>query len=367
MPEGWEAPARRDENSQYLTDGTARIFVYSGDAAYFAEDWGIPEDTSALPEAAESLAARVGGTVGESPLANALPIVLLPGGGMQSIIYLAQDSPWVLVSAIAPVDEFDAYRADVFEPLVQSIGDAEADVPMPVPAGETTPTPLPVKPSVTPTPVEASATPIPAKPSATPLPVEATATPAPQPVTFESYSNKAIGLALDIPTGWVEYTDPSMVLPEMGVMAVFFFSNPADAGSVEDTPTDPALFLMRIGTNSLDFLEVANIKTPAELLFQAFGQESDEVKPFTLEDYPAARALIRGDTEDDEDGIIYALDLGEDGWLVGGLVVPAGYNVLLLDETVMMPVMRSVQVIGPVSTDAGDVEITLTPTPTLRP
>jgi hypothetical protein len=347
VPEGWDAPVRFSGNAQYLTDDTAHIFVYSGNAAYFAERWGIPEDTVDMGGAVDALAAHVGGTVSASPLANAIPVMLPAGDDMQGVVYLAMGDPWVVVSASAPVDEFETYQADVFDPLVQSMAG-----PGEIPPVEATATPAPVEPSVTPVPVKATATPVPPKATATPEP-DAT------PVTFEPYTNEAMGLSFDVPAGWAEYIDDSLNLPELGAVVVFFFANPAEVGMMEGAPDDPVIFIMRVDLTKLGS-ESEDIDSPDALLVEIFGFERDQVKPYTLESFPAARAVIYGETEDEPNGMIYALRLGETDWVVEALVVPQDENVLLLDETIMMPVVRSIQVIGVLNGMPEPVEVTPT-------
>jgi hypothetical protein len=307
VPEGWNAPVRLSGNTLYLTDGSARIFVYSGDAAYFAARWGIPEETTSMSGALDALAARVGGTVSASPLANAVPVLLPAAHGEQGVVYLVMGRPWVIVSASASADGFDTFQMDTVEPLIQSFKDV---------APVETPTPLP--------------------PTATPQPTTA-------PVTFEPYTNEAIGLAFDVPGGWAEYVDDSLNAP--GGQAVFFFSNPDQAGNL-DVPDAPVLFVLRVGS---DFVGTGFIKSPEDLLTAAFGLPADQVKPFSLDAFPAARVVIKGDTEGSSSGIVYGLRLGSNDWLVVGIAAPRDQNVLLLDETIVLPVLHSLKVTGTMS------------------
>jgi hypothetical protein len=328
VPEGWNAPVRLSGNTLYLTDGSARIFVYSGDAAYFAARWGIPEETTSMSGALDALAARVGGTVSASPLANAVPVMLPAAHGEQGVIYLVMGRPWVIVSASAPEDGFDTFQMDTVEPLIQSFKDV--------------------------TPVE---TPTPVPPTATPEPTAA-------PVTFEPYTNEAIGLAFDVPGGWAEYADDSLNVP--GGQVVFFFSNPDQAGNL-DVPDAPVLFVLRVGS---DFVGSGPVKSPEDLLATAFGLPAGQVKPFSLDAFPAARAVIKGDTEGTSSGIVYALRLGSNDWLVVGIAAPRDQNVLLLDETIILPLLHSLKVTGTVSSVPTEpeyvpTEIVLTTVPTV--
>ena len=230
VPEGWNAPVHLSGNALYLTDGSARIFVYSGDAAYFAARWGIPEETTQMPGAVDALAARIGGTLGASPLSNAIPVMLPAAHGKQGVVYLVIGRPWLIVSASAPEDEFEAFQMEVVEPLIQSFKDV-----------------TPVEP---PTPVE---------PTATPQPTAA-------PVTFEPYSNETIGLAFDVPVGWAEYVDDS--LNEPGGQAVFFFSSPDQVGNLAGDLKAPVIFLLRVEPK---LMGIGSVDSPEEMLKAAFG------------------------------------------------------------------------------------------------
>jgi hypothetical protein len=328
-PEGWNAPVRLSGNVLYLTDGSARIFVYSGDAAYFADRWSIPEDATTMSDALDALAARVGGTVSVSPLSNAVPVMLPAAHGEQGIVYLVMCQPWVIVSVSAPQVGFETFHLNVLLPLIQSFKSA---------APTATPTPIP--------------------PTATPEPTAA-------PLTFEPYANETIGVAFDLPGGWAEYTDDAFDSP--GGRAVFFFSNPDQVGNLADIPDAPVLFVLRANS---DFVSGPSIQSPEELLAEALGLRGDQIKPFDLDAFPAARAVIMGDSGGSS-GVIYGLRLGSDDWLVVGLAAPYDQNVLLLDETVILPVLHSLEITGamiPVSTEpvAGPTMIaipSLTPVP----
>jgi hypothetical protein len=213
-------------------------------------------------------------------------------------------------------------------------------------------------------------------PAETPTPLPPTATPEPTtvPVAFEPYSNEAIGLAFDVPAGWVEYADDSLNGP--GGRAVFFFSNPDQAGNM-NAPDAPVLFVLRVGA---DFVGGGSIKSPEDLLIAVFGLPAGQVRPFNLDPFPAARTVIRGDTEGSSNGIVYGLRLGINDWLIIGIAAPRDQNVLLLDETIVLPVLHSLEVTGTVSpAPAGPVyeptaivittmpDVTSAPQPTATP
>jgi hypothetical protein len=62
VPDGWQQPRPVNANILYLTDGTAQIFIYRGDAAYFDTDWGIPADETDLTVTADALRERAAAT-----------------------------------------------------------------------------------------------------------------------------------------------------------------------------------------------------------------------------------------------------------------------------------------------------------------
>ncbi len=130
-----------------------------------------------------------------------------------------------------------------------------------------------------------------------------------------------------------------------GGRAVFFFANPDQVGSLEDNPDAPILFLLRV---EAAFIGAETVESPEDLLTEALDMDRDQVKPFSLEAFPAARVVI-SETESESGGVVYALRLDEDNWLIVGLVAPRDQNVLLLDETIILPVLHSIEVTGDMS------------------
>jgi hypothetical protein len=199
---------------------------------------------------------------------------------------------WVIVSANAPTDAFDAYQSDVFDPLVDSLEAAAAQAE----SGEL-------------------------------------------PMVFEAYSNDQLGLRFDVPAGWMEYIDETLTEP--GMMAVFFLEDPADADALDDIPSAPVLAVLR---SSNWFGDAADARTPREFLSEIFSVDLADIRDFDAAEYPAARYVVE-DIEDGQ-GVAYALQVGGDDWVVLLLAVPDELNVLLLDETVMIRVVRSIEVTG---------------------
>jgi hypothetical protein len=319
VPEGWSSPERIDANIVYLTDGTARVFIYVGDAAFFESSWGIPAGETDLLKAAQTLAARVGGEIASLEGQAAIPIMLRPADTMQGVVYLTKlaDGSWLLVSAVAPKDQLDTYRTTVFEPLLLSL-----EVPGRQPPATSTPTP------------------------------EST------PVVLKPYANQDMGLTFRVPDGWSEYTGEELTDPALGVSGVMFFSNPDDASDPTATPTKPALAFMRV--MAAKYQPYQGISSPSDFLVQALNVEAGQIQPFGTANYPAARVTFE---EAANKGAVYGLELGQDDWLVVALVVPPEENIMLWDETVMMPVVRSIQVIE----TAAPVAPTLTPLPSYTP
>ncbi len=317
LPEGWRAPVQLDAHTLRLTDGTAEIFIYRGDSAYFAEAWGIPADETDLVAAARALARQVNGKLLPFEGKAAIPILLAPGAGRQGVLYLAPlDGEWLLLSGNAPEAELPAYQADVFEPLLLAL-----EV---IPPGVTpTPTPRPMR------------TP---QPTRTPIVIPPTSTPSgPALVTYRS---AALGLEFLIPEGWMETAPDDLSLAEANVSGVLFFASAEDAARSADTPSQPLLMVLRAqpGAETLDVPE----NTPAGLLSGLFNVPAANIMPVEM-DFPAARGLI---VRADSTAILYALALGPDDWAVVGAVVPLAYDFQAVDDELLCPLLDSLTVFG---------------------
>ncbi|MBI5957379.1 MAG: hypothetical protein HY866_01500, partial [Chloroflexi bacterium] len=110
-------------NALYLTDAAAEVFIYRGDAAFFEARWGIPAGETDHVMAAEALAAHLGGEITSFEGQAAIPVLLPLREGRQGIVYLAQvgEGEWLILSASASTDQFEAYVTNVFEPLLLSL------------------------------------------------------------------------------------------------------------------------------------------------------------------------------------------------------------------------------------------------------
>jgi len=317
LPEGWRAPVRLDAHTLRLTDGTAEIFIYRGDPAYFAEAWGIPADETDLVAAAEALARQVNGKLQPFEGKAAIPILLAPGAGRQGVLYLAPlDGEWLLLSGSAPEAELPAYQADVFEPLLLAL-----EV---IPPGVTpTPTPRPMR-----------------TPQPTRTPIVFPPTPTPSGPALVTYRSTALGLEFLVPEGWTETAPGDLNLPDASVSGVLFFASAEDAARPADTPSQPLLMVLRAqpGAETLDVPE----NTPAGLLTGLFKVPAANIAPVEMA-FPAARGLI---VQADSTAILYALALGPDDWAVVGAVVPLSYDFQAIDDGLLCPLLDSLTVVG---------------------
>jgi hypothetical protein len=231
-------------------------------------------------------------------------VLLEPRGDAQGILYLAQlpGGAWLLLSGAAPADAFEGARQDVFEPFILSLD---------VPARQPEPTPAPA-----------------------------------EPVALEPYVNDGMGLTFDAPAGWLVSQPTDINNSEEGSAGVVFYANPGDdRDTVSSNPTAPAIMVLHI-TDAAAIGATGDF-TPVELLKTAFDLDPDAIDDFPTAAYPAARAFVEGD--EDTSGVVYALAPGPSDWVIVVLAVPAGSgNVRLLDETLAMPLVRSITLSEPV-------------------
>ncbi|GAB4425143.1 MAG: hypothetical protein Kow00106_21810 [Anaerolineae bacterium] len=317
LPEGWRAPIRQDAHTLWLTDGTAQLFIYRGDSAYFAEAWGIPADETDLVAAAQTLARQANGKLQPYEGKAAIPILLPPSAGQQGVLYLAPlDGEWLLLSGSAPVDLLPAYQAQVFEPLLLAL-----EV---IPPG-TTPTPTP-RPMRTP------------QPTRTPIVIPPT--PTPSGPALVTYRDTELGLEFLVPEGWTETGLDDLPLADANVSGVLFFASAEDAAHPADIPSQPLLMVLRAQPGA-ETLDVPG-NTPAGLLSGLFNVPLANITPVEME-FPAARGLI---VQADSTAILYALALGPDDWAVVGAVVPLAYDFQAIDDELLCPLLDSLTAVG---------------------
>ncbi len=314
VPPGWSAPVQTDLNTLQLSDGTALIFIYRGDAAFF-ERWGIPADETDLVAAAEALAGRTGGTIQPYEGKAAIP-VLLPGvrEGKRGVLYLARlaDGDWLLLSGSAPVDALATYQAEVFEPLLLSL---EIAGPEPITPPMRTP-----------------------QPTRTPIVIPPTPTATSTPLALVSTTSAALGLTFDVPQGWTEAMPPDLNPSDAAIAGAIFYADADDAVSPPDVAEHPALLVLRVmpGDYALDLAGTM----PADVLAGLFAVPERYIQSFAAA-YPAARTVV---ARPEGAAVVYALALGADDWAVVAAVAPPGYNALELDQLALVPLVRSLAV-----------------------
>ena len=286
VPEGWREQ-RIDVNTLFLTDQTARVFVYTGNSLFFEDRWSVPRSERRVVAAAAAVSRQVGGVIARFDVQAQQVQISVSGDETRGVIYLRPlgDGDWLLVSASAPTDAFDAYLSDVFEPLVDSLRLPDT--------GQ----------------------------------------------LLERYEEEALGLAFDGPAGWAGTYLDDVALSEMNAVALLLFANPEDASQPQETPTGPALALIRFAPKS----DTPRFETPADVLIEFAVLDREMIQPYEMH-YPAVRALT--EQTDEMTTLWYALEL-EDNWL---LVLLVAEDVSTLDTTIVRPLLQSLKVTGPITT-----------------
>jgi len=258
--------------------------------------------------------------------------------GSDGMIYvlLLPDNSLVMLALVVPFSYNADYLDEVItQPVVRSLE---------VLVVEGTPTPLPtVPPTLTPT-FTATTRPT-LLPTWTPMPTytpTATATPLDvSTIELEPYTSEPLGLSFDAPVGWIPVSRDEVDFP-----VVLFYVSPVDAeyGEVND-PSAPALGIARLTGD--EFGE--ETQTPEEFLEQGMGVEPDSITTFTGLDYPTARGLA--DNDYSEPTIGYVIQVAENDWILVILITPGiEEQLMLLDEVVAQPLVRSIKVISPTAT-----------------
>ncbi len=314
VPEGWSAPVQTDLNTLQLSDESALIFLYRGDATFF-ETWGIPAGETDLVAAAGALARRTGGTIQPYEGKAAIP-VLLPGvrEGKRGVLYLAKlaEGDWLLLSGSAPADDLATYQAEVFEPLLLSLEVTGAE-----------PTPATPPPMRTP------------QPTRTPIVIPPTLTPTPAPLTLVSTRSAALGLTFDAPEGWTETMPPALNPPDVPVAGAIFYASAEDAAHPSGRVGHPALLVLRVTPG--EYALAMDGTTAADLLSGLFMVPEQYIQSLA-DAHPAARAVV---ARPGGAAVVHALALGADDWAVVSVVAPPGYNALELEQEVLVPLVRS--------------------------
>ncbi|MBN1564089.1 MAG: hypothetical protein JXA10_09620, partial [Anaerolineae bacterium] len=327
VPKGWTMPEQIDSNTWYMTDGTAEVFVYLGDAAYFEQEWDIPATETDLDPASVALAESVGGQLADLDFdRNVARIQVLNDDDTEGAVYLKRvEEDWVIVSAVAPANSAAAYRINEFERIVLSIAPP--------------PDPSLITPTVTPTPFA---------------------------VPLVSYNNEQLGLAFDVPAGWFEapLEDSSSTDESVAIKSLAFLTEPDDLES--GIISSPAIIMLRVTV--LDSALLDQVGSPTGTMENFSGLSADNFYPYDQANYPATRGFSTG--EDDNIPVaVYGVEFETGDWAVILLGIPDGKNLALYDEIVMKPLIRSLRVTGPILLEttppADQPTPTLTPSPTV--
>lgn len=377
VPDGWREPERLDANTVYLTDGTAQVFIYRGDAAFFEQNWGIAAGETDLLAAAESLAAGVDGEVLSFDGKAAVPVLAPARNGVQGVLYLAQvaGGEWLILSGSAPEDDLAGYQADAFEPILLSLEITGPALPPALSVPTLTPSPT-VLPSFTPTPapptlnpylmtatqfaaeltmtatlhVTPSRTPAPSlTPSLTPSPTftwtptpdfDQTATAIVEQVTATAEAREAVppDMTFEVPEGWgdPERLDDNTIRLTDGTAQAFIYRG------------DAAFFEQRFGipADETDLLAAAEA-VAAHLGGDVGSFEGQAAIPVLL---PASG---------DRQGVVYLAQLEGGEWLILSGSAPVddldGYR-----EGAFEPILLSLEV-----THSGSLSPETTPVPPL--
>ncbi|MBN2306133.1 MAG: hypothetical protein JXQ72_16740, partial [Anaerolineae bacterium] len=169
--------------------------------------------------------------------------------------------------------------------------------------------------------------------------------PPPTPVSWQGILVGSIGLRFDMPQGWTRMMSDELTDVDQGFAAILLYSNPADADTPDDDPTAPAIAMIRM-TGEMAMM----LGDSPESLLSTFGEiAEDDITAYNAARYPAARAVLpAGTLSTDTESVMYVLNLGEADWLLVISIVPTGSgdNILLLDETVLQPLIRSIEALA---------------------
>ncbi len=232
LPEDWQPLHQPSPHWLYMTDGTAHLYIYRGDSAYFAEHgWGISANETRLLAAASALAAHTGGQLRSFADKAAVPILLPAKEGQQGMLFLQQlrsgadSAEWLLVSLSAPSDALADYAQNMVEPLLESVEVIEE---------------LPG-----------------ALPTATPSPTSA------QAATAEAQSQLPFGVNAHVPEGWSAFLpiNDHIVYTTDGQARIFITAGPAAyfaerwniPEDVTDTLRASSAVLRRLGGKKIAF------------------------------------------------------------------------------------------------------------------
>ena len=277
---------------------------------------------------------------------------------MLGIAYFLQlgDDDWLTVLLFAPGytrDDVDALDEGLMRPILESF---EVVGVQAAPYATWTPGAATLAPTAVASPDTPTLTPSPSALPPTRTPILMTVSPgATRPVTviqvdLDRFESEALGLAFDAPSGWTQD------VPQERFSAVLFYSNAEDVES--GIPTAPAISVLRGDSDTLDLHES---RTPVEALALIGGADEDAVEPYDALDFPAARYQL------ESAGLlsmISVVHLAQDDWIIVVLVAPDADTLSLMDEIVGVPLLRSLEMLDPLTATA---EATEEASPTAAP
>ncbi|MBN1680672.1 MAG: hypothetical protein JW966_10295 [Anaerolineae bacterium] len=340
-PEGWPAPYQRDENSIFLTDRRAQVFIYRGDSAYATEHWSIlPGETDPLMAAyavATAVAGEAAGAVEayDHPDYAGVRILIESAHGSGALyLFSPAEDDWIIVSASSDTRAFETYLNNTFEPLVQSLTVSTAP-----PITTATPTRPPL-----------------ATPLAAPSPI---ITPVPSLIETPIIE---LGVTLDTPIGWTFAVNKELDDLPPNAAGIFLYSNPDDTGDFPSSG-EAVIMLMRINLGNIDTPDIPN--TPPEFLTVLYAVKPEQVTPFDADNFPTGRLELL-----DKDGpqrVIYGIKLNANDWFVISLVAAPEIDIQLMDTALIHPMLESITITGPGPELSPTLTRTPRPTKTLAP
>jgi len=250
--------------------------------------------------------------------------------GVRAVLYALQpeEGAWIIVTLIVPegTGNLAALDEQIVQPLVRSI---EL-----LPAPEGTPTAAPVTPAPTGTvPVG------PVTPTIAPTPTPRSLT-----VRLEMYRDTGLGLRYPAPAGWTRHVYSRLPGLNDGVRNTFYYTNRSDIGPDVPLPTAPALFLLRVDLTEAN-LGTTEFDSPVEFLREFGGFEEAVIEEYDDGTFLAARLAEAADAGGDMDVLVYAVMFSPSDWLMLSLVAPEGQPLLGLDETLVQPLICSLDVL----------------------
>ncbi len=308
VPEGWQAPQMISAHAIYLTDGIAKIFVYSGNAAYF-ESY-IPTDITDLNAAAEAVSQQMNAPIVPSNVEGAARIVPAAKDGRQGEIYLfAPDGGWLLISLNAPTADYDTYRKMCLRRSWTRLC-CRAKRTLPPPTATLT--------------LRSNS--------------DTTA-----PVVLKPYTGSKVDIAFVVPAGWIEWVSEDMSMAEAGVWGAAFSEKEEDVNIV-GSQSGLILSVIRYDTTLNPDLDMA-YETPDALLEEMVTETNNQevISPVTfLSDspYPAAGVILE---YPDFSAVFYAVKLDQNNWALVTLSGPPHSDLLPLDEPMMHAIIRSIR------------------------